>query len=394
MKRFSRRKLEKQQKRERELIDAVKDNDAQRVLKLLRKGVSPNGGPDSCAFSQSPLSLACQLGHVDTAHALIQYGADVNEDASSTAAAAARNHRRGTSPVVAAVDSGCLELLQLLLSRHASLHVSFHCYPVNAKVNLLHFACIRGRRAFIRHLVENGCDIEAESSRGQRAIHYAVQFDQTDVIDELSNCKASLNARDGSASGNTPLHLAVIHNSYAVVKCLVQLHVNISARNKHGQTAIDIARDNDFDRIHALLQHTQSELQFKQNIERLTHASSETQQRLCRVEDATSRLQGDMTSRITHEVDARFKQLLSCLRSRTPRNSVDWSAPPFAELNVSQRSDYASMEALIESSEEFPGLESPPPPAPPARAHSYAQLSTYEQRNRRYSGACACAVIV
>ena len=158
MKRWSRlRKQEKQQRKQTDLLDAVQNNDARQVFKLLRQGVSADAGVDSCSFSPSALAAACRLSNIEMAQMLLRHGADVNAGLTAVSRCGV------TSPTVAAIDGGSVDVLLLLFTYRASPHMTFQCNQVNAKVTLLQYACIRGNQAFIRPLVNSGCDVEAES---------------------------------------------------------------------------------------------------------------------------------------------------------------------------------------------------------------------------------------
>ena len=77
--------------------------------------------------------------------------------------------------------------------------------------------------------------------KSQTALHFAADaMDEYDkVVDVLIKAKADVNIPDDD--GNTPLHLAVIHNHVKVVSYLIQYNANVAYQNRDGTTSLHLA---------------------------------------------------------------------------------------------------------------------------------------------------------
>lgn len=72
-------------------------------------------------------------------------------------------------------------------------------------------------------LVEEGIDVQAASTDGKTAIHYATQFGQEEIVRFLlrSDAKDLVNKADGS--GWTPLHYAAEQGCLPLVESFLQV---------------------------------------------------------------------------------------------------------------------------------------------------------------------------
>lgn len=347
LKKFSRRpEHEKRQEKERDLLEAIETIDERKVLKLLRSGVPANA--DINTWNIQPLNKACKVGSYSIAKLLIQHGACID--------AISPRSRLSIPPLGLAIEAQNTDIFNLLLNSNASVFLRFQCQYVTGEITLLQYACIRNRKQYIRALVEHGCDVNDTSSQDLCAVHYAVQFNNVDVIEELSNCRADLNITD--KSGNSPLHLAVTYDSYQGAKCLVGLHVNTAAINQDGETAMLMAQKWNRDRICALLHSTQTETQHMINIDKLSKVMSDTNERISKVEAITIRIEKDMSDRIKNEVGQQVARMFRCV-SRT-------------SLGITATSEYASMEeGLEDGGEPVQLLEAGKPVAKRGTSSSY-----------------------
>ena len=110
--------------------------------------------------------------------------------------------------------------------------------------------------AVVKTLLNTGANIEVRSKRGETSLHGAAKFGSPAVVKTLLNAGANIEARDEAGStlllclepkehcfserfgGQTPLHKAVMRESPAVVKTLLNAGANIEARDKGAQTPL------------------------------------------------------------------------------------------------------------------------------------------------------------
>ncbi|MBI1176603.1 hypothetical protein GC207_04105 [bacterium] len=135
----------------------------------------------------------------------------------------------------------------------------------------LHWAAVGDQRAIISWLVEHGADSSARDRHGETALHIAVALGNTNAVQSLLEHGADPNARNGrelspmllaAACGNITV-LALLHRAgaqpdaslpsgsalqwaayeghLAAVKWLLDQDVPVNARNRAGQTALDLA---------------------------------------------------------------------------------------------------------------------------------------------------------
>ena len=95
----------------------------------------------------------------------------------------------------------------------------------------IHYAALKS----IGPLVSAGADINALDDQGRTALHWAVEEGRHDAVAELVRLQASVFTQD--RQGNTPLHLAAVGNSDAIIDTLIAAGAPKAARNVDGLTA-------------------------------------------------------------------------------------------------------------------------------------------------------------
>ncbi|MCU0599801.1 MAG: ankyrin repeat domain-containing protein [Desulfobacterales bacterium] len=168
-----------------ELVDAVKLDDAAKVLEMLKGRFDLNDFPNP-----HPVTVASRYGHLETFKALLAAGADVNKKYS------------GEPPLVTAAWSGRIPLVQFLLASGADIHAATHPERNTA----LMMAAVDGR---------------------------------VDTVDILLNAGALPNARN--SKGFTALMFAAKSGNYKIARLLIDRQADIHAKNQEGQTALDLA---------------------------------------------------------------------------------------------------------------------------------------------------------
>lgn len=104
----------------------------------------------------------------------------------------------------------------------------------------LHYAASTGNAAFVSLLVHRGADVNQTDSRGATALHWAVfeGFQYTAML--LVGYKANQKICDSEKQ--TPLMIASALGDAFLAKQLVVEGAPVNAKDKHGRTAMDIAR--------------------------------------------------------------------------------------------------------------------------------------------------------
>lgn len=92
-------------------------------------------------------------------------------------------------------------------------------------------------REMLDLLVEHGFDVQAKDSRGQSALHMAVESERIDIISQLLALGVPIDIPCGR-SGTTPLHWAVTFKRPAVIKFLVHRNASIDAADENGNTPL------------------------------------------------------------------------------------------------------------------------------------------------------------
>lgn len=102
-------------------------------------------------------------------------------------------------------------------------------------------------------LIESGADIHHCDDEGVSVFDVAVTYNNLDLIEVLIKDGFDVH-RASRRSGFTPLMGAVCYGRVEIIKKLLELGVNVTARDSHGYNAIDFARKMHKKSILALLQ--------------------------------------------------------------------------------------------------------------------------------------------
>ena len=153
----------------------------------------------------------------------------------------------------------------------------------------LHYASYRGNVEMIRFLESLGANVLMLTKAGLNALHLAAQGDQVKSAIYLHD-KFDINAVDNKkgtplhwasyigseevsrfllaqeeietdcfdSEDQTPLHLAVLYGNTAIVKRLLVKGADRSLKNGKGETPMDLAKSNEFERIALILDNDYS----------------------------------------------------------------------------------------------------------------------------------------
>ncbi len=166
----------------------------------------PNAVYDTDAQGRTALDWATARAQLSDMRLLIEHNSNVNT-----------MDVRGRTTILHAVDSHNDEAVRILLEAGADPNPKvpdglFRSSPLKA-------ASFGGRAEMVKLLLGFGADINAYNPEGQTALHAAVISQNVECAGILLEAGASLG--DVARNGGTPLTLAIIHNSHAVLKLFV-----------------------------------------------------------------------------------------------------------------------------------------------------------------------------
>ena len=254
---------------------AARNGHTETVKALKRKGANlerVSGHRDGI----TPLSSAAYGGNPDTTLALIKLGAKVN----------VRSRRTDTTPLMTAVEVNALEAAQVLIAHGADVH-AFN-WGSSWEETALHIAARLGHPDMARALVAAGAHVDVrrrhdgrtpligaaangetetvvvlialgadpngrdESPAQYTAMHYAAGQGHPETVEalELAGASLELKTRHG---GHRPLHDAAANRQPDTVRKLKELGANLRARTKYGKTARQIAEEEGYEEVAALL---------------------------------------------------------------------------------------------------------------------------------------------
>jgi len=119
---------------------------------------------------------------------------------------------------------------------------------------VLYEAAEAGKLDEVKAAVDAGAQVEWANpdDDGWRAVHAASMMGHKDVVAFLGSRGADVNAVDNDQS--TPLHWAAGNGKASVCTTLLALGADPAAKNKNGETALDLARERNHTECVAVLE--------------------------------------------------------------------------------------------------------------------------------------------
>ncbi len=273
------------------LMAAVRLDDVARVRQLLDTGPDPNV---SNKFGATALFFAASQAiedHMQQTSAqilktLLQHGARVNAQTEN-----------GQSALIAAASKGSIENVEILLAAGAKpnlqskngdfalLEATAHGYTdivivllqAGANANLKDvngqsplMIAIRQAPQFSSHkslyeiisdaLLAHGANPNSRDQNGQSPVTMVAAGDKNVLIYPLLDHHADINVTDPTANGATAIIIAARHGNTPMVKALLRAHPKLSCRDLNGKTALDYAKQSQFNEIVSLLSQTGSSI--------------------------------------------------------------------------------------------------------------------------------------
>ena len=179
----------------------------------------------------SALCDAAGSHDLDLARRFLDEGADANATSGWPDACYA-----ATRPLYAAVESGDLAMVNLLLDRGANPRTAGH-----DGMEPLHWAV--GSPAMVRLLLDRGARAGAPDIRGETPLHYAAAGGDPETVKLLLERGVSVNARSTGFLGMrvTPLHEAASCGDAAMVRLLLSNGALPNAADRRGETPLQYA---------------------------------------------------------------------------------------------------------------------------------------------------------
>lgn len=178
------------------------------VEHLIKTGADVN----LCDGSKTPLTTACEQGHVHIVKELINFGADVNlRDEYDT-------------PLIKACAFGHLSVVKELIKAGANVNLN------NEYDTPLTSACVSQNVSFVEELVKAGADINLKY-RFKTALTTACEYGNSEVVKRLIELGADVNLCDGLT---TPLTIACRGGYQTEVETLIKAGADLNLNDGYG----------------------------------------------------------------------------------------------------------------------------------------------------------------
>lgn len=190
-------------------------------VKKLQRLLEAGASPDSPFVTRSPLVHHIQQDSISTAETLIEAGADIWSSVpgryDGPLAAIARGHLSLLSKMAEHITA---KGLAPQWDRTCTVIIDGQNF---SGINALHLAASFDRVECLEFYLNRGLltDLEARDDRQETPMHYAACYGNVSVLELLKSHGADINS--SSASGETPLHLAVRWRHLDAVKALIKL---------------------------------------------------------------------------------------------------------------------------------------------------------------------------
>ncbi|KAJ5357569.1 hypothetical protein N7541_004727 [Penicillium brevicompactum] len=165
------------------------------------------------------------LDDLEGARMLLEYGADVNGG----------DRIRGSRPLIAAIELGHVDIMELFLQHGASPHTLD-----NRGLSAMWWASRSGDTRVVDMLLRHGARINA-IEYDQSPLMFATSEENLNMVSFLVERGADLDARN--SKGHTAVMTAAQGSKFKILELLVQKGADIHLRDNAGLTALDLARN-------------------------------------------------------------------------------------------------------------------------------------------------------
>ncbi|XP_012945468.1 poly [ADP-ribose] polymerase tankyrase [Aplysia californica] len=182
-------------------------------------------------FSECPLHIAVQAGHLDTVRTLIKHGADVNKQLSAG--------KGKVTPLMLASQAGSLNMARVLVQSGAAVEI-----VDKMKRSALTHAIINGSSTVASYLLYLGADPNRLDSSNNSLVHYASAYGWYFCLKLLLK-DAGANPDLPNDWQTTPVNIAFLKDNMGIVEMLINHKgVNIDFKTDAGLTLPSIVCQN------------------------------------------------------------------------------------------------------------------------------------------------------
>ncbi|XP_043915331.1 SH3 and multiple ankyrin repeat domains protein 1 [Protopterus annectens] len=207
----------------KKFFDYVQHGSAEKVARLLDKGLDPNY--HDTETGETPLTLSAQLENtIDVIRILCLGGAHIDFRA-----------RDGMTALHKAVCAKNYFALMILLDMGASANYKDR----RGLTPLYHTAIVGGDPHCCELLLYNRAQLGTNDENGWQEVHQACQHGHVQQLEHLLFYGADPGAQN--ASGNTALHICALYNKEACARILLYRGCSKDIKNNNGQTPFQVA---------------------------------------------------------------------------------------------------------------------------------------------------------
>uniref|UniRef100_A0A672PCI4 Ankyrin repeat and death domain-containing protein 1A-like n=1 Tax=Sinocyclocheilus grahami TaxID=75366 RepID=A0A672PCI4_SINGR len=205
---------------EKEIHDAAKRNDTERVQEIIRRGVD-------IKMDRKALQWAAGAGSEQAVRLLLDHDMEVDD-----------LDGFGMNPLLLAAWFGHLSILKILVSTGAKLS----CENKD-DLNLLHCVAQRGHISILEYVMEDleNVQLNKVDKSGKTAFHLAAEHGHLEVEEFLIGMGCAHDLKDKEE--NTALHLAAKQGHSDVLQKIMETGESIDEKNIDGLTALHLAAE-------------------------------------------------------------------------------------------------------------------------------------------------------
>ena len=180
---------------------------------------APEAKPEPPTAKAPDISIhdAAEEGNVEAVKQHLAAGTDVNLGG-------------GATPLHPATYSGHKEIVELLIANGADVNVRD-----SAELTPLHVAVNRGHKEVVILLLAKGASVNAKNSKGWTPLMVAAERGDVNIAKLLVIKESDLNSHK---KGWTSLHRAAFYNKVEIAGFLIELGLDVNARDDRGQTPL------------------------------------------------------------------------------------------------------------------------------------------------------------
>ncbi len=231
--------------------EAIKAGNEKAINYYLKKGALVNQKDEN---GDLPLVLAAERGNERVVKKLLKAGADTEGASENGATALFIASFKGDGPIVeellkagALVNTLCAVNGSVLNKYYTGssplFKMAFESKPNSkGKISPLSGAMYNEHANIVRRLAQAGANVNEDPTDNTPSLNLASMVGYVEVVKELINSGADVNARDNVNGATTALMAASLFGHKDVVKELLNAHADINAKALNGMTALKFAK--------------------------------------------------------------------------------------------------------------------------------------------------------